>query len=91
MHWEPNMDPLSQGLSLQFVTRLADDAADQAAFISGWEQDYAQISCGRFPGGWMSCVWDACRCSANTRPVKPTSNASPGAVPSGLAFRPRQW
>ncbi|WP_165494081.1 helix-turn-helix domain-containing protein [Aquitalea sp. USM4] len=44
------MDPLSQGLSLQFVTRLADDAADQAAFISGWEQDYAQISCGRFSG-----------------------------------------
>jgi AraC family ethanolamine operon transcriptional activator len=58
--------------------RLADDAADQAAFISGWEQDYAQISCGRFPGGWMSCAWDACRCSANIRPAKPTSNASPG-------------
>lgn len=44
------MDPLTHGQSLQFVTRLADDAADQAAFISGWEQDYAQISCGRFAG-----------------------------------------
>jgi AraC family ethanolamine operon transcriptional activator len=44
------MDPLTHGQSLQFVTRLADDAADQAAFISGWEQDYAQISCGRFSG-----------------------------------------
>jgi AraC family transcriptional regulator, ethanolamine operon transcriptional activator len=44
------MEPLGHGISLQFVTRLAEDAADQAAFISGWQQDYAQISCGRFAG-----------------------------------------
>ncbi|WP_174873769.1 helix-turn-helix domain-containing protein [Vogesella oryzae] len=36
--------------TLSFVTRVAQDAADQAAFISGWAQDYVQLSAGRFSG-----------------------------------------
>lgn len=35
---------------LSFSTRIAHDADLHASFISGWQQDYAQLSCGRYFG-----------------------------------------
>lgn len=40
--------PRTAGLSI--TTRVAADAADQAAYISDWQQEYAQISTGNFHG-----------------------------------------
>lgn len=44
------MQALTGMASMQRLTRVAEDAADQAAFITGWQQDYAQLSCGRYQG-----------------------------------------
>lgn len=35
---------------LSFTAHLAEDAADQAANIPGWSQQYEQVSCGAFRG-----------------------------------------
>ncbi len=44
------MQALTGMASMQLTTRMAEDAADHAAFITGWQQDYAQLSCGRYQG-----------------------------------------
>lgn len=44
------MQTLTGMASMQLTTRMAEDAADHAAFITGWQQDYAQLSCGRYQG-----------------------------------------
>jgi len=44
------MHALTGMASMQLTTRMAEDAADHAAFITGWQQDYAQLSCGRYQG-----------------------------------------
>lgn len=44
------MHALTGMASMQLTTRMAVDAADHAAFITGWQQDYAQLSCGRYQG-----------------------------------------
>ncbi|WP_144372582.1 helix-turn-helix domain-containing protein [Vogesella urethralis] len=44
------MHVLTGMASMQLTTRMAEDAADHAAFITGWQQHYAQLSCGRYQG-----------------------------------------